>query len=205
NGSLTITDKQTNRTYEQIGVYENTGDIGNEYMYKQPQNEKALTTENIPARIELAEDTPFRAAFDIVHEWSIPKSATDLLEQEQREVVEFTRRKAQRTDEMVPFVIKTRVMLEKSGKGVHVEATFNNQAKDHLLRVLFPTYIKTDEHYVDSIFEVAKRPNESSEEWTNTDNSQQQQDYVSLCNIKEKIKIVYVVIYEYVMVLDGSN
>src|SRR5699024_12469361 len=26
NGSLTITDKQTNRTYEQIGVYENTGD-----------------------------------------------------------------------------------------------------------------------------------------------------------------------------------
>src|SRR5699024_11878894 len=68
NGSLTITDKQTNRTYEQIGVYENTGDIGNEYMYKQHQNDKALKTENITARIELAEDTPFRAAFDIVQD-----------------------------------------------------------------------------------------------------------------------------------------
>lgn len=205
NGSLTITDKQTNRTYEQIGVYENTGDIGNEYMYKQPQNEKALTTENIPARIELAEDTPFRAAFDIVHEWSIPKSATDLLEQEQREVVEFTRRKAQRTDEMVPFVIKTRVMLEKSGKGVHVEATFNNQAKDHRLRVLFPTDIKTDEHYVDSIFEVAKRPNEPSEEWTNPDNSQHQQDFVSVSNEQESLTIVNDGLNEYEMLRDGRN
>src|SRR5699024_12633282 len=101
-------------------------------------------------------------AFDIVHEITNPKNTTDLLEEEQREVVKFTRRKAQRTDEMVPFVIKTRVMLEKSGKGVHVEVTFNNQAKDHRLRVLFPTDIKTDEHYVDSIFEVANRPNEPS-------------------------------------------
>src|SRR5699024_12167889 len=154
NGSLTITDKQTNRTYEQIGVYENTGDIGNEYMYKQPQNEKALTTENIPARIELAEDTPFRAAFDIVHEWSITKSATDLLEQEQREVVEFTRRKAQRTDDMVPFVIKTSVMLQKSGKGIHVVAKFYNKAKYIILFMLFYIYILSLIHYICYIFVV---------------------------------------------------
>src|SRR5699024_5320903 len=136
----------------------NTGDIGNEYMYKQPQNEKALTTENIPARIELAEDTPFRAAFDIVHEWSIPKSATDLLEQEQREVVEFTRRKAQCTDEMVPFVIKTRVMLEKSGKGVHVVVTFYNQSKGHRLRFLFSSDISSGDHYFDYIIIYVSEP-----------------------------------------------
>src|SRR5699024_9597188 len=145
--------------------------------------------ENIPARIELAEDTPFRAAFDIVHEWSIPKSATDLLEQEQREVVEFTRRKAQRTDEMVPFVIKTRVMLEKSGKGVHVEVSFKNQENDHSLRELFPTNNKIDQHYVESICEVAKRSNEPPEPWTNPDNSQHQQPFVSVSNELESLTI----------------
>src|SRR5699024_11891664 len=47
NGSLTITDKQTNRTYEQIGVYEKTGDNANEYKYKQTENEKTIKRENI--------------------------------------------------------------------------------------------------------------------------------------------------------------
>lgn len=205
NGSLTITDKQTNQTYEQLGVYEDTGDIGNEYMYKQPEGEKALTTENVPARIELAEDTPFRAAFDIIHEWSIPKSAAELLEQEQREVVEFTRRKAQRTDEMVPLVIKTRISLDKSGKGVQVDATFNNQAKDHRLRVLFPTEIETDAHYADSIFEVAKRPNQPSEGWTNPDNSQHQQDFVSVSNNSESLTIANDGLNEYEVLRDGRN
>jgi len=205
NGSLNITDKKTNRTYKQLGIYEDTGDIGNEYMYKQPDGEKALTTEHVPARIELAEDTPFRAAFDIIHEWSLPKSATDLLEREQREVVEFTRRKAQRTKEMGSFVIKTRVSLEKTSEGVQIDATFNNQMLDHRLRMLFPTDIHTEEHYADSIFEVARRPNTPSEEWTNPDNSQHQQDFVSVSNENESLTIANYGLNEYEVLRDGHN
>src|SRR5699024_8156262 len=77
-GSLSVTEKATGRTYTDLCVYEDTGDIGNEYMYKQPNGEEALTTKDVPATINLVEDTPFRATYQIVHEWELPKSATDL-------------------------------------------------------------------------------------------------------------------------------
>lgn len=50
NGSFTLKDKRTGRTYQDLGVYENVGDIGNEYMFKQPENEAALTTKRINSR-----------------------------------------------------------------------------------------------------------------------------------------------------------
>src|SRR5699024_3543543 len=119
-GSLAVTEKTTGRTYDDLCVYEDTGDIGNEYMYKQPNGETARTTKGEQASISLIEDTPFRATFEIVHEWELPKSATDLLEEEQRDVIWFTERKATRTEETVPFTIKATVSLEKDDKGINV-------------------------------------------------------------------------------------
>src|SRR5699024_3405118 len=58
NGSLTITDKQTNRQYKDLGIYEDTGDVGSEYMYKQPKGEEALTTKDLKAATRVIEDTP---------------------------------------------------------------------------------------------------------------------------------------------------
>src|SRR5699024_12632751 len=84
----------------------------------------------------------------------IPESADNLLKQEQREVVPFEIRKAQRSEKTVRMTIKTRVSLERNGKGVQINAIFDNQAKDHRLRMLFPTDIETDYHHADSIFEV---------------------------------------------------
>ncbi|WP_217589113.1 alpha-mannosidase [Lentibacillus saliphilus] len=205
NGSLSITDKSTGRTYRGLGIYEDTGDIGNEYMFKQPENETPLTTEQIPAHIQVIEDTSFRATYEIIHEWAIPKSATDLLDREQKELVQFNMRRAARKEETVPFIIKTYVSLEKNGKGVQVKTTFNNQAKDHRLRVLFPTMIDTNEHYADSIFEVVKRPNEPSAEWINPDNSQHQQDFVSIGNEEEGLTIANYGLNEYEVLRDGQN
>ena len=61
---------------------------------------------------------------------------------------------------------------------VKVKAEFNNQAKDHRLRALFPSGLVTDHHYADSIFEVAKRPNIPAKEWVNPSNAQHQQAFV---------------------------
>src|SRR5699024_10652440 len=85
NGSLTLKDKHTNREYRDLCVYEDTGDIGNEYMYKQPEGEKALTTKHLKATIRTVKDTPHMAVVEITHHWELPARATDLLDQEQRE------------------------------------------------------------------------------------------------------------------------
>ncbi|MUV37273.1 Alpha-mannosidase [Lentibacillus sp. JNUCC-1] len=205
NGSLTVSDKKTGRTFEQLGVYEDTGDIGNEYMYKKPDGEVPLTTKDLPANIELVEDTSYRATYVITHEWALPESADDLLEKEQQELVGFNVRKAGRSEKTVPFTITTRVSLEKHGKGVQVEASFNNQAKDHRLRALFPTGIETDHHKADSIFEVVERPNKPSEEWTNPDNSQHQQDFVSVGNDEAGLTVANYGLNEYEVLRDAHN
>ncbi|WP_182200302.1 alpha-mannosidase [Paraliobacillus salinarum] len=205
NGSLTVVDKATGKAFENLCIYEDTGDIGNEYMYKQPDNEKPRTTENLEAEIELIENTAFRATFKIVHHWEIPKSATGLLEQEQKELVQFNVRKAQRTKETIPFVIRTHVSLDKNGETIEVTTSFNNQAKDHRLRVLFPTDIQTDSHQADSIFEVAMRPNHPSEEWTNPDQSQHQQDFVNVSNANEGLTIANYGLNEYELLPNDKN
>ncbi len=205
NGSLTVTDKANQRTFKDLCIYENTGDIGNEYMYRQPYKEQPLTTKNVMANISVLEDTPFKASFEIIHEWEIPLRASDLLDEEQRELVWFTSRKSERVGQMIPLVIKTVVTIEKNSKGINVKASFNNQAKDHRLRVLFPTDIKADIHQADSIFEIAKRTNVPAEEWKNPDHSQHQQAFVDVSNDTEGLTIANHGLNEYEILRDGRN
>ncbi|WP_257348915.1 alpha-mannosidase [Pseudalkalibacillus decolorationis] len=205
NGSLTVTDKTNGRTFEELCVYEDTGDIGNEYMYKQPNGEQVITTKDLQGKVTITEDTPFQATFQIVHEWEIPACASDLLDIEQRELVWFTGRKSTRVEEKIPFTIKTLVTLERNSKGINVKTSFDNQAKDHRLRVLFPTDIKTDTHYVDSIFEVVKRFNKPTEEWTNPDHSQHQQAFVDVSNDDEGLTVANLGLSEYEIIRDGRN
>ncbi|MCG3419390.1 alpha-mannosidase [Oceanobacillus jordanicus] len=205
NGSLTVTNKGNGRTFEELGVYEDSGDIGNEYMYKQSHDQKTLTTKDVIANVKVVEDTAYQAAYEITHEWEIPKSASELLEQEQKELVGFKGRKSGRSEENIPFKITTIVTLEKNSKGINVEASFNNQAKDHRLRALFPTAIQTDVHHVDSIFEVATRSNQPSEEWTNPDNSQHQQAFVDVRNEEHGLTVANLGLNEYEVLRDGRN
>ena len=74
-------------------------------------------------------------------------------------------RQAQRSKQRVPLRIKTRISLENSAQGLTVSTSFDNQAKDHRLRVLFPTGLESATHYADSIFEAAQRNNVPAAEW----------------------------------------
>lgn len=204
-GSLAVTDKQTGRTFRDLGVYENTGDIGNEYMYKQPNGETTLTTKGLKADIRVVEDTPYRATVEIVHEWSVPASGDAVFEQEKRELVYFPHRQGQRVKDMVPLTIRTQVSLSRSGRGVELQASFNNQAKDHRLRALFPTDVETAVHRADSIFEIATRDNEPAAEWENPSNAQHQQAFVDVSGAGAGLTIANLGLQEYEVLRDGRN
>ncbi|HAG00752.1 alpha-mannosidase [Paenibacillus sp. FSL K6-1566] len=204
-GSFTLTDKKGGQVYRDLGVYEDTGDIGNEYMYKQPNGEAALTTKGLPAQIRVVEDTPYRAAIEIVHDWEVPASADSRLEAEQIELVYYPQRKAQRVTETVPVKIRTVVALNKSGRGVEIEATLDNRAKDHRVRALFPTDLETKTHLVDSMFEVAERSNVPAEEWTNPSNTAHQQAFVDVSTSEAGLTVANQGLNEYEVLRDGRN
>ncbi|MBB3130510.1 alpha-mannosidase [Paenibacillus rhizosphaerae] len=205
NGSLTVTDKRNGREYRDLLVYEDTGDIGNEYMYKQPEGETPLTTRDVQASIRVVEDTPYRATLEIVHDWEVPASADELLQKEQIEVVYYPERKAQRVKETVPMKIRTLVRLEKDGKGVKVEASFNNQAKDHRVRALLPTDIEASRHRVDSMFEIVTRDNQPAIEWQNPSNAQHQQAFVDVSGETAGLAVANLGLNEYEVLRDGRN
>ncbi|MCJ1220256.1 alpha-mannosidase [Paenibacillus polymyxa] len=205
NGSFTLTDKRTARSYKDLGVYENVGDIGNEYMFRQPEGDQALTTKDLIADIRVLEDTPFLASIEIIHHWGIPASADETLEQEQRELVYYPYRKAQRSWQTVPLTIRTVISLSRNSRGVSMETTFNNQAKDHRLRALFPTDIVSGEHRVDSMFEIAIRDNEPAPEWENPSNTQHQQAFVDVSGEQAGLTVANLGLNEYEIMRDGRN
>ncbi|MCC3376952.1 alpha-mannosidase [Cohnella sp. REN36] len=204
-GTLTVTDRATGRTYRDLLVYEDTGDIGNEYMYKQPDGETALTTRGLAADIRVVEDTPYRASIEIVHRWAVPASADASFETEKQEAVYFPERKAQRVSETVPLVIATTVSLERGGRGVRIRAAFDNQAKDHRVRALFPTDLDAAAHRADAIFEVAVRDTVPAVEWENPSNAQHQQAFADVSDGRQGLAIANFGLNEYEVLRDGRN
>jgi alpha-mannosidase len=204
-GSLAVTDKAGERIYRDLCVYEDTGDIGNEYMYKQPDGEQPLTTKGLAAEVKIIEDTAYRAAIEIVHRWAVPASADELFETEKQEAVYYPFRKAQRVKETVPFTIRTVISLERNGRGVGVRTTFNNQAKDHRVRALFPTDLETAVNRADAIFEVAVRDNEPAAEWENPSNAQHQQAFADISDAERGLTIANKGLNEYEVLRDGRN
>lgn len=178
NGTATIEDKVSGAVYRGLNSYENTGDIGNEYVYRQPDGETTLTTEHLKADLRILEQSPYRAVMESVLRWDIPAGADELFELEKRQMVPFTERKAQRVKNTIPLVITTTYTLEAGSNMVKVKSDFNNQAKDHRLRALFPSELVTADHYADSIFEIAKRSNTPAKEWVNPSNAQHQQTFL---------------------------
>ena len=180
NGSLTLMDKETGAVYENLCVYENVGDIGNEYVFKQDGDNRILTTRDLTAETRIVSATAVATIVEIVHRWEIPAEADASLQSERAKIVPVSRRVAGRSERTVPLVIVTRVTIEQGSRALKITASFDNQAKDHRLRALLPSGIASDIHYVDSVFEIAERPNEPAAEWINPSNAQHQQAFVAL-------------------------
>ncbi len=179
-GSLTFTNKEINKTLENLLVFEDTGDIANEYIYFQPKGDKAILSTQFPHHVEIVEDNPLKATIRVTHEMEIPKSADDLLDLEQKKIIEFRDRHAKRSTEMIPYPVTTEITINKHSHDLKMKTTIDNNAKDHRLRALFTTGLDVETHEADSIFETVVRNNEVSKSWENPTNPQHQHAFFNL-------------------------
>jgi len=181
NGSINVTDKLSGVEFKSLGILENSGDVGNEYIFKAPKGETPLTSENLIAEMAVIEDTPYKVTIQATLKFEVPKEmATKLFEHEKEEVLEFKFRESKRSDESVVLEIALSYTLEKHSKGVKVCVEYNNSAKDCRMRMLFPTGIASQNHLADSIFEVASRSNFTEKVWENPSNCQHQHAFVNV-------------------------
>lgn len=204
-GSYTLTDKETGHRFEKIGWLEDTGDIGNEYVYVRPKNSPAVTTVGSRAEIRLLEDEPYRAVYEISHKMEVPVSADDTFEEEKKSMADIFGRKAGRSSETVILPVAIRLILERHAKAVKAETTICNTAKDHRIRVMIPTGLEADTHFADSVFEVVERKNHHGPMWKNPSGCEHQQNFVAMCDGNAGILAANFGLYEYEILPEENN
>lgn len=189
NGSLNILDKKTGREFDDQLVFEDTGDIGNEYIYRQSADKKTILSTDSAAEIKVLQNNFLGARVQLQQTMMVPESADERLEYERQAVIDITNRKANRSEKLVPLTLTTVITLSKNADQLKFKTSFNNQIKDHRVRVLFKTNLKNDYNLADSIFETVKRPNHVSDTWKNPTNPQHQQTFVNICDDKGGVTV----------------
>jgi len=204
-GSFDAIDKTTGRAYRKLGIYEDTGDLGNEYMYKQPDGELAITSEGVAATLQVIENSGLRGCVQLTQTLMLPVSADETLDKEIQSMTPFRIRKAQRMAEKRAVRITTTITLEQHDRGVKIESEIDNTVLDHRIRMLFPTELQTDSVTVDSIYELASRPIKPEKEWINPSNAQHQQAFVSLSDGTSGVTVANKGLHEYEVLQDEKR
>ena len=204
-GTLVILNKETNLTYNDLLTFENVGDVGNEYIFKQPNDTEAILSTEFKTKVSEIIKSPTGIETHLETIMMIPISAEETLHEEQMAMFEFRQRRSKRHEKLVPLTIKTKLILENGSRQLKFETTFDNQMKDHRLRVLFPTDINASTHVADSIYETVVRPNGVSVSWTNPTNPQHQHAFSSIFDEIQGVTVSNYGLNEYELLEDRST
>ena len=199
---LTLYDKTTNEAYEDFLGFEDRGDIGNEYIYFQPKG-----TEPIYAELkthEVLENNARYAKILLKHDLTIPVSADEQLDAEQRGIIEFMNRKAGRSEELTTIPLETEMTVFVDDPQIRFKTRFTNTAKDHRIRLLVKTHNTRPSNDSESIYEVVTRPNKPAASWENPENPQHQQAFVSLYDDVKGVTVANKGLHEYEILGDDT-
>lgn len=128
NGTFDLTDKTTGRTYAQQMLFEDSGDAADCYVHVQPANDRRVYFSTAAAAsVRQLYDTPLGCAYQIEQTMDIPDGLKD--------------NRTRRGDLPGSVQITATLFLGADAKDVKITLTVNNHARNHRLRVLFPTQL----------------------------------------------------------------
>ena len=199
---LTLYDKTTNEAYEDFLRFEDRGDIGNEYIYFQPKGTEPIYAEL--TAYEVLENNARYAKILLKHDLTIPVSADEQLDAEQRGIIEFMNRKASRSEELTTIPLETEMTIFVDDPQIRFKTRFINTAKDHRIRLLVKTHNTRPSNDSESIYEVVTRPNKPAASWENPENPQHQQAFVSLYDDVKGVTVANKGLHEYEILGDDT-
>ncbi|QDU70624.1 alpha-mannosidase [Mucisphaera calidilacus] len=143
-GTLSLTDRKTNATYNRLLTLEDGADVGDGWRYIAPANDTVSYTGGNCTGITVLDDGPHLGRIEIRCQLIVP--------------ARYDRETAERSQRTVTIDVTHRVALRADARHVEVETTINNTAEDHRLRVLCPVEARTDHYWTDAPFDTARRP-----------------------------------------------
>jgi alpha-mannosidase len=142
-GTLAITDKSTGTVYIGANRFVDGGDRGDLYNYCPPERDTLIMQPSAAPVVEV-ECGAVRRSMRIAMNFRLPGELED----------ERTSRSQQTVDEP----LTTTVSLYAGVRRIDFKTHVDNRARDHRLRVEFPTTFKTEYASADQAFDVVRRP-----------------------------------------------
>lgn len=179
-GMISITDKMNQRVYNRQCVLEDTGDAGNEYIFKEAKGERIYSIGKL-ADIQF-EKTIIAEKLIVTYKWQLPQSADEQLKEEQRRVIDITNRVSGRSNQLVEQLIQVTYQLSENDRAIRMIVEGKNEVKDHRIRMLWQLPKSSVANVADSHYEIVTRKNQVSKEWKNPSNPQVSRHAVSISN-----------------------
>ncbi len=145
NGSLRILDKITKKVYDGCNLLEDMEDDGDEYTYSYIEKSKTFTSQRALVRTFLVSKGSLSATLRVDVRFRIPASLHE------------SRKK--RSEKRATCPITSYITLYAGVARIDIRTELENKAKDHRLRVWFPTGFVTDKNCADGHFDVMERQN----------------------------------------------
>jgi len=143
-GSITLLDKTTNQTYENLLVFEDCADIGDGWYHGVAVNDKTISSASCSTEVAVIQDGAHKATLRVTHWLQVP--------------AEFGfGNLMQRSQHTEPLKIQSDITLRAGKNHVEVCTRIDNKIRDHRVRVLFDTGANTDTYLADSAFDVVER------------------------------------------------
>ena len=150
-GSLTLEDKKTGRTYKGLQSFYSSMDVGDEYTYSPPIHDiKTFGTLKGNPIVEHSE-TGGVSLLRYTVELNLPASCRE--------------DRTGPVEEKVKTEIQVTVMLSSHSPKIESKVKVINRAKDQRLRVQYPLGTSIEKTYSDTAFDVVERPAKKIEEF----------------------------------------
>lgn len=159
-------DESYGELYTHLNTFEDVGDVGDEYLHMRPADNLTVTSAGLPARVSVIDRGPVSATLKLEMNIPIPSEASA--------------DRTGRSELTVDCPITTYLTVTRGVPRVDVRTVVENLAKDHRLRVLFPSGIETDVSYAEGQFDVLERPIGEPEDWPGSSPFDPQQRWMDL-------------------------
>lgn len=194
--TLRITDKRNKKVYDKVLMLEDSGDIGNEYIYRQSHDKKVIkSSEMISCEVERLTTKGY--SIYIKEKLILPKAADEILEKEQKYLVSLPDRISGRSEETKELIVEKRIVVDQKSPTLSIKIHLENDIEDHRLRVLFGHTLDTKFVQAESVFEVVNRPANPPKTWENPDYSQNLNRFVSMRDEKGGFTVSTIGVQEY--------
>ncbi|RAP75466.1 alpha-mannosidase [Paenibacillus montanisoli] len=144
NGTICISELQTGRVYDSLLLFEDEADIGEGWNYVAPPNNPIFHSASCRAVISTVADGPLVSIACAEISFAVPAGISP--------------DDSRRLDEKAVLTIRTYLELRKDDPVLRCRTVVQNTARNHRLKLLFPTGIQTEHYYASTPFDLVKRP-----------------------------------------------